>query len=192
MTLTVGTQQTGLYQSIAGYPGDLADGQTIATLGAKSYQCYADAQGNGVIVGNGAFLLPTGQVADNNTDGSTNKVVGIVARNTNEATMDWDDSFYGYSTQVADGKSATIINNGAVYVKGTGLNAAGVADHVPAIGDLVYAKNTDGSIGTAPAGVTPTGYTLISGYSVRQNTNIYSAQPIVANQTLVIIDGRVQ
>jgi hypothetical protein len=168
MTQVSGFQQSGILKAISGYPGDIVDGKTVATLGADGYQAYGD-----VGVAKGCFALPSGnQCASNNTDG-TSGALGIVARNEN--VMNWTDSFVGFSALVPDGKIVTVVKAGRVLVNATGVNASGVASNLPNVGDILFISNTDGTIVTAPAGTaTVTGYTLLPNFRVLQNSGFYT------------------
>lgn len=190
MTQVAGFQQSGLTQVIGGYPGDLVGGRTVATLGAKGYQAFnnpSSARTTWCEAGQGVFLLSDGyRVAGNTTDGSTN-LAGIAVRNVN--TMDWTDSYQGFSIIIPDGKLVEAFIFGDIIVQATGVNASGTADHIPARNDLVWVVNANGSIVTAPSSVTVANATSTK-LTVSQ-TGLYSNPALGANLGLVVVSGSV-
>lgn len=183
MALLPGTQQTGAFTLTSAYPGDWVGDRGAVTLSTVGRAALGDCA-----VGNGVFLFSGNgnQVCVNATTAGATSAFGIVLRNQG-APMPYPALGLGYATVVPDTYTATVATSGDVAVVGLGVGAAGTANHVPVIGDLVWANGTTGAIATAPASVTTiTGYLPLNGWQVTK-VGLRMATTYIANQTGIIV-----
>jgi hypothetical protein len=171
-------------------PGDIFGARTSVTLGANGKFALGD-----VNVGNFAFNCTSGvQVSSDSTSAglSTPSVAGFVVRNAGPgAVMNNNDSSTGFGLVVPNGKQATVAINGDAAAIVTGVNSSGVANHVPVVGDILFASNTDGSLASVPAGTTTvTGYTPAYGWAVTF-TGYTTNATVGANQSACKISRQV-
>lgn len=191
-----GTQRQVNLSMIQGYPGDLASNRTITQNGAIGLIALPDTTVPtapiDVFVGKFGFACSSGnQVCSNATiAGLVNPMVaGFVLRNYGSAPMTWVQSAVGFGMSVPDGKIATVAFLGDFISVVTGVDTTGTANHVPVIGDILWANNIDGSVASTSASVTlVTGYTLAPGLRITQVGLIVSFTPGV-NQTAAIFSG---
>lgn len=186
MALLPGFQRTVTSIPDSAVAGDILSAKTQVQLNATNVFALGD-----VIVGHACFYANSGnQVCSSaSTIGATQLVAGFVVRNMGLAPMGWVDSAIGYSLIVPDGKQPTVAQGGDFAGLITGVNASGVANHVPVLGEAVYVALTDGSLASAPVGTTVTGY-VATNWNITY-TDLVTSQTIGANQKLVKFSGQV-
>lgn len=186
MALNPGFQQAATATVRAGFPGDLASAKTAINIAAEGLFALGD-----LIVGNGAFYAPGGnQVVTDSANGTT-AFAGIVLRNAGLAPMSWADSQIGYGFIVPDGTQATVANGGDFKAIITGVNASGVADHVPLVGENIWVNLTTGAWAAAPISATSvTGYTRAGTFKVTR-VGLLTSATVGVNQTFGVISGNV-
>ena len=185
MTLYPGTQKQVTLNVYAAYPGDVGSNRTGVILGANGKFALGD-----VTVGYGCFLAGNGnQVASTAAAAGTNIVAGFVLRNQGNAPMNWVQSAVGFGMVVPDGKGVTVAFAGDFVSVITGVSAAGVANHVPTLGENIWISTTDGSIASAPvATATVTGYVQASGWYVSL-LGLSTPATVGVNQAFVQFSG---
>lgn len=173
-----------------GYPGDISSAQTAVNLYAKG----GFAKGT-LTVGNACFVVSAGGkgnqfAASRTAAGSTAPIAGFVARNQALAPWSWADTSQGYSMSVEDGRQVMPITGGQnILAVITGVDANGVADHVPLIGDNLYVSEKDGSLACSNVPLTKdAGYVKATGWTVSK-TGLLTSVTVGANQSFCAFSG---
>lgn len=186
--MSVGTQRQVSAFVVNGYKGDLASVQTPVNLTARSMI----AKGL-VNIGQFVFRVNANQ-AQSVKAGSSGLVAGFTLRNQGSAQSSYEAGVIGYTMIAEDGKTLSVAQAGDFFAVITGVDALGVADHIPTYGEQLWAKDVDGSVASAPSSIaTVTGYTKVSGMYVNQvNLITTGAEVISVFSTFGVISGFLQ